>query len=102
MKLASSQDSTLRNRRHLPPTSKIHVPFWLASAAVILYFGLFVLTVCNPENAIKTDSLTYMKLAVNLRSHHMFSLSDAPPFVPETYRLPGYPVFLALTGGTSM
>src|SRR3989344_9578370 len=42
------------------------------------------------------DSPGYMLLAKNLVEHGVFSLSDAPPYIPSNIRTPGYPLFLAL------
>lgn len=40
------------------------------------------------------DSSSYFDLSENLRQNGVFSLSTAPPFIPESFRLPGYPFFL--------
>jgi len=42
------------------------------------------------------DSPGYMLLAKNLVEHGVFSLSDAPPYIPSNIRTPGYPLFLAI------
>lgn len=42
------------------------------------------------------DSPEYMLLAKNLVEPGVFSLSDAPPYIPSNIRTPGYPLFLAL------
>lgn len=41
------------------------------------------------------DCGEYHTLARNLVEHGVFSQSEAPPFVPDTWRTPGYPLFLA-------
>ncbi len=50
------------------------------------------------------DFIEYRTLAENFIGGHGFSLRNAPPFEPSAVRLPGYPLFLALslifTGGT--
>ncbi|MFH1618780.1 MAG: hypothetical protein ABIG11_02645 [bacterium] len=76
-------------------------PRWLLLLIVLVYGGLFWLSVRNPSNAVKNDSAEYLKLAYNLRNHQTFSSGDAAPFAPELFRLPGYPFFLALINTTS-
>lgn len=44
------------------------------------------------------DSKSYFLLSQNLLTHHEFSLSAAAPFIPENFRLPGYPFFLYALG----
>ncbi len=41
------------------------------------------------------DSKAYVLLADNLLSERVFSLSRSEPFFPESFRSPGYPIFLA-------
>jgi hypothetical protein len=41
------------------------------------------------------DCGEYYNIARNLVGHAAFSSADAPPFVPDTWRTPGYPLFLA-------
>ncbi len=41
------------------------------------------------------DSREYYQLAMNLAHHGRFSQSESPPLVPDTWRTPGYPLFLA-------
>jgi hypothetical protein len=72
-------------------------PAWLILLAIVVYGGLFVLFLRNPGNSVKADSQAYLQLAFNLRTHHVFSSASAPPFTPDVYRLPGYPLFLAVT-----
>jgi 4-amino-4-deoxy-L-arabinose transferase-like glycosyltransferase len=42
------------------------------------------------------DSTEFNLLATNIINLHQFTLSSEPPFLPESFRTPGYPVFLAL------
>ncbi len=42
------------------------------------------------------DSREYYQLALNLAHHATFSQSETPPFDPDTWRTPGYPLFLAI------
>ncbi len=41
------------------------------------------------------DCGEYYRIARNLAYEHTFSQSDAPPLQPDTWRTPGYPLFLA-------
>lgn len=41
------------------------------------------------------DARGYVLLAENLYEHGVFSFSKEPPFVPDSFRAPGYPLFLA-------
>ncbi len=76
-------------------------PLWLTVSIVAVYTSLFFFFLKNPKNSIQADSGLYLKLAYNLTHHHTFSSSDTPPFVPELYRLPAYPFFLAALTATS-
>ncbi|MCH8053242.1 MAG: glycosyltransferase family 39 protein [Planctomycetes bacterium] len=42
------------------------------------------------------DGREYYQLAMNLAHHGRFSQSESPPFDPDTWRTPGYPLFLAI------
>ncbi len=41
------------------------------------------------------DCHEYYRIARNLAEHGVFSRSEAPPWKPDTWRTPGYPLFLA-------
>ncbi|MCO6435875.1 MAG: glycosyltransferase family 39 protein [Phycisphaerae bacterium] len=41
------------------------------------------------------DAKEYYRLAVNLAHHGTFSQAENAPFAPDTWRTPGYPLFLA-------
>src|SRR3972149_5216980 len=41
------------------------------------------------------DCVEYHVIARNLAEHGAFSQSETPPFVPDTWRTLGYPLFLA-------
>lgn len=43
-----------------------------------------------------SDSAGYVVLADNILEQRVFSSSNAAPFLPDTFRTPGYPFFLAL------
>jgi 4-amino-4-deoxy-L-arabinose transferase-like glycosyltransferase len=42
-----------------------------------------------------SDSIEYATLAENINNYYVFSISTAEPFSPETFRTPGYPIFVA-------
>jgi hypothetical protein len=42
------------------------------------------------------DALEYHRLGLNLATHGEFSNTEEPPFEPDTWRTPGYPLLLAL------
>ncbi len=41
------------------------------------------------------DALEYYRIARNLAEKGLFSQNEGPPFAPDTWRTPGYPLFLA-------
>ena len=45
------------------------------------------------------DSVEYDRLARNLLAHGVFSSEDAPPWRPDAFRTPGYPVLMAVVYG---
>lgn len=42
------------------------------------------------------DAAEYYRIAQNLAEHGAFSQANGPPYLPDTWRTPGYPLFLAL------
>ncbi|MCX7047415.1 MAG: glycosyltransferase family 39 protein [Candidatus Sumerlaeota bacterium] len=75
---------------------------WLKDAAVIfiiaaaLRLTLFAIALPHPERFQTPDWESYYYPALNLARHAEFSRSVNPPFLPETFRTPGYPVFVML------
>ncbi len=67
----------------------------------VAYFGIFFLTLPRLDYAVRSDSHGYMKLAGNILAHGVFSISDALPFSPELFRLPGYPLLLSALGAVT-
>jgi hypothetical protein len=65
-------------------------------AALVLRLALWAHLSRDPNALLRADSPSYVIPAVNLVEGHGFSGSLAPPFSPETFRTPGYPVFLGL------
>lgn len=45
------------------------------------------------------DCGEFYRTAINLLDHVTFSQSDTPPYTPDTWRTPGYPLFLAACMG---
>ena len=98
--------------RYIVPYRKIYVLFTIALAVRLgVFAGLFiwfaVLGHMPPDThypVFNGDSKSYFLLAQNLLTNHEYSLSAGAPFVPENFRLPGYPFFLYLLGsiGVSM
>jgi len=46
-----------------------------------------------PRNSDDTEQ--YLQLAKNLVKYNVFSMSDSPPFENQSFRTPGYPVFIS-------
>ena len=59
----------------------------------ILLLAYFILT---GGGYIYPDSPVYIELASNLIEHQVLSMSQHAPFIPDVFRTPGYPAFLAL------
>jgi 4-amino-4-deoxy-L-arabinose transferase-like glycosyltransferase len=95
---------------YILPYRKILILFTIALAARLgVFIGLFIwFTVLGhtpPDTnypVFNGDSKSYFLLAQNLLINHEYSLSAAAPFIPENFRLPGYPFFLYLLGSTGL
>ncbi len=57
--------------------------------------ALFFVFHNNAEFTMDDDSGGYLTLAENIRLGNGFSLAVVPPYAPNTFRTPGYPIFLA-------
>lgn len=75
---------------------------WRRYAAVFL-FGLalrvpvLLLAAADPARAVPPgDAPGYLQLAANLLGHGVFSQGTGAPYLPDSFRTPGYPLFLAL------
>jgi 4-amino-4-deoxy-L-arabinose transferase-like glycosyltransferase len=68
---------------------------WILGLAIIVRL-VFIPFALAESRYLHDDSITYDRPAVNLLRHRVFSQSSAPPFEVETFRTPGYPVFLAM------
>lgn len=76
-------------------------PAWLILLAAFVYGGIFGLSLRNLGDSLKPDSYRYLILSDNLRHHHVFSSDETNPLTPELFRLPLYPLFLAISGATT-
>lgn len=70
------------------------MPRWLWTAVLLPRLTLLGLTVLDPSRCLRGDSQGYLALAANLNRWRTFTLGDMPQLLPETFRTPGYPVFL--------
>lgn len=73
----------------------VYVPFFF------YLYSLTAVQALNRENprfflpVYGSDSEGYVEIADNILSHGAFSVSQTPPFAPDTFRTPGYPFLLA-------
>lgn len=85
--------NALRADRHLL------IILFISIAATILGFAAVVGIAYSKgldPISLTGDSKGYIILAQNLAEHHVFSVSQSAPFAPESFRAPGYPLFLAM------
>jgi hypothetical protein len=65
--------------------------------SLLLRLPVLFLVIANPARAVPPgDAPGYLQLAMNLLDHGVFSACTGVPYLPEAFRTPGYPVFLAL------
>jgi hypothetical protein len=72
------------------------VAFLLAILTRLVFILLPRVPIETKAVASVGDSREYIALAQNLVSSHTFTRDTVPPFRPELFRTPGYPLFLAL------
>jgi len=72
------------------------VPLWIYIIALLPRFVVFILVLSNPEYCLTPDSQGYINMSHNLLNHFTFANGDFPFLNIETFRVPGYPVFLTL------
>ena len=68
----------------------------ILSLGLIVRIALFFYLLDKPRAFIDDDSSTYLQSAENLRLGRGFSWEESPPYHPDAFRTPGYPVFLLL------
>lgn len=65
-------------------------------AAIAVCVRLYYVHTAVVDHPLRGDTLQYFAYALNLADHHVFSLAPAgKPVLPDGFRDPGYPVFLA-------
>lgn len=69
----------------------IYIPLWLLS----VHFSHISSISGQALPVAGGDSAEYAQLSDNLLAHHRFTLSEQAPFTPETFRVIGYPLFMA-------
>ncbi len=70
-------------------------PAWVWIVALVPRFVLCALAAIDPKLVLRGDSTGYLALAENLIAHGVFSTDQAAPFIANTIRTPGYPIFLS-------
>ena len=73
-----------------------HLALVLAVAFVLRALTVLLLTLWNRAGLANGDTDGYWQLAQNLADHGVFSRAGTPPLLPDAFRTPGYPAFLAL------
>lgn len=82
--------------------SRIFGPLTILIALAIGAHVLVLAAVRNQTGSIDTlayqsmDSTEYYQIARNVAARGIFSQATEPPYTPDTWRTPGYPLFLAL------
>ncbi|MEK7575037.1 MAG: glycosyltransferase family 39 protein [Patescibacteria group bacterium] len=75
---------------------------WFVAAIIFLVYVPMMLYLLNFPSVFPVygDGLYYVTLAGNILHHGVFSGSVQAPFVPATFIMPAYPLFLAIFIGT--
>lgn len=73
-------------------------PLWFWGALLLPRLALFLAVAVRPGFCLSPDALGYLELARNLSEHFSFSTGVFPALSPDTFRTPGYPLFLAALG----
>jgi hypothetical protein len=71
-------------------------PWAMLALGVALRLLVAGLAMRAPERHLAPDSLSYLTLAQNLSAGRGFSTATGQPWTPNSFRTPGYPVFIAL------
>lgn len=73
------------------------VPAWVYAAAFLPRLLVLIFALGNPNYLVTLDSAGYLSLAETLSSKLSFAyVGPSGAYVPETFRTPGYPLFLAI------
>lgn len=75
---------------------------WIVGILILFRIIVYIYFVGLEGDYLAEDSPIYLQLADNLREYHVFSKSGEPPFSPEIFRTPGYPIFLAFIHALGM
>jgi hypothetical protein len=73
--------------------TRLFMPGWLFALISLPRLVVLVLASLHPAYHLQPDSTNYLALAKNLGLLNAFTL-NASTLTPETYRVPGYPLFL--------
>jgi len=75
---------------------------WLFVFTLLTHLPILVLVGLDPNRTFfGGDSHQYHVLATNLLDRGIFSLQTSPPYEPDIFRTPGYPLFMAAIYGIS-
>lgn len=68
---------------------------WILLAALVLRVGAFLAVAPHPERLLHRDSPGYIRIASNLLAGNGYSQENEPPYPPDAFRTPVYPLFLS-------
>lgn len=71
------------------------IPRSLLALAVLPRLVLLASAYLHPSLSVPSDGIYFLRLARSLWRYHGFFLEEPRGWVPELFRLPGYPLFLA-------
>lgn len=77
-------------------SSPFRVMLCIAALAFVIRLALVFHVQPYPERFMTSDAIGYNQLAINLIRGNGFSMQDSPPYEPDNFRTPGYPLFVAL------
>jgi hypothetical protein len=96
--------SVVKNFMQAP--HRIPAYLWLVVCGLLAHLPVLLLAAADPSRALPPgDPPGYLFLAKNILANGVFSTYLTPPFLPEIFRTPGYPYFLAgllALGGQSL